>query len=116
MADTKKWVPVRFLHGISFVPMDAELVKSGKECGRVVEASRKKFNDYTACHVECVRLTDEGNCARWEFAHLAKEFVEKLRSLSNDNRFFKRGMADETQDTINSTARMIETLAREMVH
>lgn len=116
MADTKKWVPVRFLHDISFTPMDAELVKSGKECGRVVEASRKKFDDYTACRVECDRLTEEGNCARWEFAYLAKEFVKKLRSLSDDDRFFKRGIADETQDTINSTARMIETLAREMVH
>lgn len=116
MSDGKiKWVPVRFRHAISFNPMDAEFVKSGKESGRVMEASRKKFDDYAACVAECERLTDAGNCARWEFAYYAKEFAKKLNELAEDKRFFMKGVADETQDTIYATARMIEVMAREMV-
>lgn len=116
MADTiQKWTPVRTRHSISFYPWKSDDVAHAKKIGIIVEASRKKFDDYDKCMAECEDLTEKGNCARWEFAYWTKEYTKKLREIAEDERFFKPELADETKTTIYSVVDMMESMAREMV-
>ena len=111
MSNAKQWVAARFNHSTSFSPVDAETVKYA----HVVETGKKKFDDWNACMDECKLLTEEKNCAEWEFVKLTDDYIRKLNDLATDKRFFDPRTSYETRDSIYAVVRILEAMQRGLV-
>ena len=113
MADNQvKWCAVRSRYSTQFYVTQVEQAK----CKKVfVERGKKSFLSYDKAVEDAQRLTEEHNCAEWEFSRLVREFSQKAFTLANDQTFFPQGLHSDTKESIYSAINMLRSLADNMV-
>ena len=114
MAEKKQmWCAARSRYQPGFtgaVPVENAAVK------RIfVERGKKSFSTYEKAAEDAKRLTEEHNCAQWEFARLVAKFSRDAKALASDQRFFKQGLHSDVKDDIWNAVNMLESLANNMV-
>lgn len=107
-----KWRAVRSRYSTDFHVAQVEQAA----CKTVfVECGKKSFASYDKAVEDARRLTEEHNCAQWEFSRLVNEFSRKASTLANDQTFFQHGLHSDTKESIYAAIQMLRSLADNMV-